>query len=355
MKTRNPLLSTPARARKRGIGHCGALWKGRARTPRGYRIRMAINAQNPPMQYIEHAQARKSPPSGPDTAWVLRLARAVEAEDQAAIWRLMNQHLGNETAQQLLADEVSRVTTVTASGTELTELYLVPVVAPGNSGVIGSAEAWTYANATLQPLISEWFGAGHRIKLLDRIFPMEWIAAWDPADLRRVLALATRALSGPLPVTSHSPIPLPHAAPRLGFIAMTVSAAGRWPCAPPESRNDVRFADIARHTLCMASESTGLTPAHLPAVLTPDRMQYAFTDGVCLWARMLHERVGIVGWHIQPTTVKQDSVNILLHLADELMPVTYIALRLHQIGAAGFQDIVAQLWMCAPNLEQIQF
>lgn len=307
------------------------------------------------MHPTEHATTDGQTPSGPDTAWVRRLALAVEKVDQTAIWGLMNQHLGNEMAQQLLADEVSRSTADTAKGLEVTELYLVPVVAPSNSGVFSSPEVWTYANSTLQGLISDWFGAGHRIKILDRVFPMEWVAAWDPADLRRVLALATQGSSGPLPVASHSQIPLPLAAPRLGFIAMTVSAVGRWPCTPPESRNDVRFAEIARHTLCMASESTGLTPTHLPAVLTPDRMQYAFTDGVCLWVRMLHERIGIVGWHIQPTTVKQDSVNILVHLADEMLPVTYITLRLHQIGAAGFQDIVAQLWMCAPNLDQVHF
>lgn len=318
-------------------------------------MQMAIDALNPPMHPTEHATTARTIPSGPDTAWVRRLALAVESEDQPAIWGLMNQHLGNEIAHQLLADEVSRATADTPKGTEVTELYLVPVVAPSNSGVLGSSEVWTYANPTLQALISDWFGAGHRIKMLDRVFPMEWIAAWDPADLRRVLGLATKTSPGPLPVSSHSQIPLPVAAPRLGFIAMTVSALGRWPCPPPESRNDVRFADIARHTLCMASESTGLTPAHLPAVLTPDRMQYAFTDGACLWVRMLHEQIGIVGWHIQPTTVKQDAVNIVVHVAHELMPVTYITLRLHQIGAAGFQDIVAQLWMCAPNLEQTHF
>lgn len=304
-----------------------------------------------------HANENETPSrttnSGPDAAWLRHLILAVEQENQSEIWSLMDKHIGNEMAQQLLADEVSRASEPTTNGAEHTELYLVPVIAPNNSGVFISRETWEYANDSMKSLIGDWFGQDHRIKVLDRIFPMEWIAAWDPADLRRVLGLARPGTSGPLPVISHSPIGLPHSAPRLGFIAMTVTATGRWPSVPPESRNDVRFADVARHTLCMASEANGLMPVELPAVLTPDRMQFAFTDGACLWVRVLHERIGILGWHVQPTEVKQDSVNILLQLAHNMVPVTYMTIRLHQIGAAGFQEVVAQLGMCAPNMDQI--
>jgi hypothetical protein len=293
--------------------------------------------------------------SGPDAAWLQHLIQAVEQENQTAIWSLMDEHIGNEIAQQLLADEVCRTAAPSQNGTTHTELYLVPVIAPNNCAIFNSREAWDLANLTMQGLIANWFGQYHRIQILDRIFPMEWIAAWDPSDLRRVLGHAKPGSAGPLPVISHALVGLPHSAPRLGFIAMTVTAQGHWPAVPPESRDDVRFADIARHTLCMASEANGVAPIELPAVLTPDRMQYAFADGACLWVRMLHERIGILGWHVQPTAVKQDSVNILLQLAHDQVPVTFITLRLHQIGAAGFQEVVAQLGMCAPNMDQIYF
>lgn len=76
----------------------------------------------------------------PDSAWLNHLALAIQQGDHPAIWGLMEQHIGNDIAHQLLADEVCRAATPSAAGTAHTELYLVPVIAPNDAGVFNSPD-----------------------------------------------------------------------------------------------------------------------------------------------------------------------------------------------------------------------
>ena len=85
--------------------------------------------------------------------------------------------------------------------------------------------------------------------------------------------------------------------------------------------------------------------------LTPDRVQYAVADGLCLWLHLLNEAVPLKGWSASPIASTPDVVRITLQLESTDVPWTQFTIRKHQIGLQGLDAVLQMLTALAPCLD----
>lgn len=141
-------------------------------------------------------------------------------------------------------------------------------------------------------------------------------------------------------------IDLPDDAPRLGFLALVATTHEGWLALPDlDAGQDARFKLVVSSVLQVEAERPVTT-------LTPERVQYAVTDGLCQWLQALHEFVPIEGWMVtlQPST--PDVVRVTLHLADDAVPFTQFTMRKHQLGAFGIAEVIEKLASLAEMMDR---
>ena len=85
--------------------------------------------------------------------------------------------------------------------------------------------------------------------------------------------------------------------------------------------------------------------------MTPDRLQFALTDGLCLWLHMVNHAVSITGWTAAPLAASPDTIKLTLAFQDEQVPFTQFTLRKHQVGLDGLQSVLAMLKEIAPMID----
>jgi hypothetical protein len=108
---------------------------------------------------------------------------------------------------------------------------------------------------------------------------------------------------------------------------------------------DKRLRDVVGFALHHAQHAAA------PTVLTPDRVQFAMVDGVCLWLTELDQTNKILGWSATPIANSADVIKIALRLDSEQVPLTQFTVRKHQIGLRGLNDVLQVLTSLAPVMD----
>lgn len=284
--------------------------------------------------------------------WMTELDRAVSHTDEDAIWRIMDAQAQNEEAHEALANMVSRMAYQYRGIPVYSEIFMMPVMAEPGCSIMGIDAAWKAAGERIKESLGEWFNKGYRVIVFNGIQPMDWVTTWTPAVLRNHLVTMIPN-SGPVrPEFETETVRLPEGAPRLGFVMIGLTRNRAWPELPgADSLRDNRFKDVIRYSLQLSAQTPPGYRVAPPTVLTPERVQYAVTDGISLWINRLHETVGIEGWMILPSRFSRDVVKVTLKLSDKEVVYTQFTLRLHQIGMQGLNEIVAMLSECAQSMD----
>jgi hypothetical protein len=229
---------------------------------------------------------------------------------------------------------------------------MVPIITAHDCNVIGNQSAWAGVRNQVRDSIGSWFNDAARMTLFDDIAPMDWVTTWPPGVLRAHLERLSPYARKTKVVFETQDIALPPSAPRLGFIVIGRSTEKGWRDLPTaNSLMDQRFKEIVKYCFQIQAPSAPGQMAPVPTVLTPERVQFAVTDGISLWLSKLHEAVGIVGWTVMPSLKVRDVVKITLQLQDSSVPYTQFTIRLHQIGSQGLHDVLSILEYLAPLLD----
>lgn len=297
--------------------------------------------QNQPLHPAQPLAGAKSP-----TQWLADLSQAINGDDDPSLWRLLAQHHDPVEAHHNLATEVSRLAYRIADRTRFSEMFLVPVIEPSQGAVVQNKELWRQADYCLGEALNTWLPPKTPKTVFAGVRPYDWIGTWRPSVLRSHLRSAVPGSRNPKLSFLTEDIDLPQEAPRLGFICMVLTSERGWPHLPEaNSLRDNRFKLVTGHAL-RANER-----ALAPTILTPDRLQFAVTDGLCLWLHLLNEAVPIKGWSVMPIASTPDVVKITLQLDSEEVPWTQFTIRKHQIGLQGLDAVLAMLTAIAPSID----
>jgi len=283
--------------------------------------------------------------------WLEQLDKAVSSTDEPAIWRLMDEAQGACNAHEALATMVSRRAYVVHHQNVFCELFLMPVLLQGGD-LLNDRAAWMSIRNPVRDALGVWFNDDGRITLFDDVIPLDWVTCWRPTVWRAHLDHLIPAMGQVKVRFDTAEILLPAAAPRLGFVIIGRRTAKGWRSLPDTKvLMDNRLKDVVRYCLHIHTKSQNASQSVAPIVLTPERIHYSITDGVCLWLTKLHEAVGIEGWTVMPSLTTRDVVKFTLKLHSRQVSHTQFVLRMHQIGEQGLNDVLTILQHVAPMLD----
>lgn len=279
-----------------------------------------------------------SAPTSPATQWQADLDHAIRAGDDHGVWEVMAQHHDQEEAHQKLAMQVARLAYQVSDRVRFSEMFLVPVIAPGEPNLFEDVALWRQASFCIGEALDGWLPARTRKTVFGGIRPYDWIGTWRPSVLRRHLNSTMPGANVKQVQFLSETIQCPDEAPKLGFISMVLTSERGWPQLPQANTlRDNRFKSVVGYAL-QATEKD-----ETPTVLTPDHMQFAVTEGLSLWLRMLHETCPITGWSVLPVAASPDVVKITLVLDHPEVPLCQFTMRKHQIGLIGVNDVLLTL------------
>ena len=286
------------------------------------------------------------PVVGSSIQWLTNLNEAIQAGDDNGLWQLLAQHRDQVEAHHKLATQIARLAYLVGSKPRFSEMFLVPVIEAPTGRVVDDAAAWKHASYCVGEALDSWLPPKVRKTVFAGIRPYDWVGTWRPAILRSHLH---STVPGDLVKTATfltETIDLPDDAPRLGFLCMVLTAERGWPQLPAaDTLRDNRFKAVAGMALQPGEQ------AEAPTVLTPDRMQFAVADGLCLWLHMVHQAVPITGWSATPLEASPDVVKVTLALESESVRYTQFTLRKHQIGLEGVEAVLAMLHSMARTID----
>lgn len=290
-----------------------------------------------------------TPVGGGETMeWRRALDKAIQNTDESEIWRIMRVQSGNEEAQEALATMVSRLAYVSSNQRVYCEVFMMPVIQFGSHQVTQQKKVWMDAKESIAEAIHRWLPKESVATIFEGVLPMDWVTTWTPAVLRSHLKRLVPGSNVSKVQFLTETIDLPEEAPRLGFLTMACARRDLWPEVPcADGARDARLKSVIKFSL-----QTGAEDFERPTVvMTPERVQFAVTDGIVQWLSMLHESVGIVGYSVMPSQNAIDVVKVVLRLKSETTPATQFTLRLHQIGPDGFHDVLSVLSSIAPSID----
>jgi len=284
--------------------------------------------------------------SSPAARWHADLDHAIRVGDDQGVWQVMAQHRDQDEAHHKLATQVARLAYQVADRVRFSELFLVPVISTGGANLFDDAGPWRQASFCIGEALDGWLPPRTRKTVFAGIRPYDWIGTWRPSVLRRHLNSTMPGSNVKQVQFLSETIQCPDQAPKLGFISMVLTSERGWPQLPAaDSLRDNRFKAVVGYALQAAEK------VEPPTVLTPDHMQFAVTDGLCLWLRMLHQGCPIQGWSVLPVPASPDVVKITLLLEHDTVPLCQFTLRKHQIGLTGVNDILITLHELAPMVD----
>lgn len=283
---------------------------------------------------------------GGATQWLAELSHAIQAGDDPGLWRLMSEHADQDEAHHRLATQVARLAYRIGNRPRFCELFLVPVIETGHGSVLGNQNLWRQADICMGEALESWLPSKTHKTVFTGVRPYDWIGTWRPGVLRSHLTSTVPGVRNDKLTFLTEDVVCPAEAPRLGFICMALTSERGWPqLAEVNTLRDSRFKTVVAHALI---DTKNALP---PTVLTPDRVQFAVTDGLCLWLHLLNEAVPILGWMAQPIASTPDVVKITLKLDSEQVPTTQFTIRKHQIGLQGLDAVLAMLTTLAPTID----
>lgn len=278
--------------------------------------------------------------------WLAELSHALQAGDDPGLWRLMSEHEDQAEAHHRLATQVARLAYRMGDRPRFCELFLVPVIETGHGSVLGNQNLWRQADICMGEALDGWLPPKTYKTVFTGVRPYDWIGTWRPGVLRSHLTSTVPGVRHDKLTFVTEDVVCPSDAPRLGFICMALTSERGWPqLSEVNTLRDNRFKTVVSHALTDTKEAVA------PMVLTPDRVQFAVTDGLCLWLHLLNEAVPILGWMAQPVASTPDVVKITMKLDSEQVPMTQFTIRKHQIGLQGLDAVLVMLTTLAPTID----
>lgn len=280
---------------------------------------------------------------------------ALRANDEGAIWHLMDSFQANEQVLATITDSVYRTKVVKDDSQQHCEIFMVPVICDYIQELGPDNPAWPLVAADLNKTLNLSFEPGMGLALFQGVTPFDSVAAYTPSVWQAHLNRATARAEPAFAKYTSEEIALPPNAPKLGFITMAGIRSNRWPdIQPPSFLSHTRSRTIIQHTLAMALPDACNSSDSMPIVIAAQRAQFAITDGINFWISQLHEKVGILGYVVQPSLQAIDVTKITLKLAGRKPFYTQFVIRSHQIGPQGVADVLSMLSALAENLESTE-
>jgi hypothetical protein len=282
--------------------------------------------------------------------WLLELDQAITHGDEARLWHAMANLPDQDAATRELADKMPRLAYQQRGKVRLCELFMVPVLTGGDAPeLFADQRTWKEAANCIMDAVGSWFGrTKSSLTMFPLIRPYDWLGTWKPHVLRSHLIAAMpghRAAAKTEFLTQA--IELPVAAPRLGFITFVATTTGGWVRLPePDALVDERFKLVVSSILHRSPD------VNAPTVLTPERVQFAVADGLCLWLDRLHQGVGITAWTVALHESSPDILRVSLELDDVSLRYTQFLARKHQVGVDGLEQLFSKLAQIAPMLDK---
>ncbi len=283
---------------------------------------------------------------GSSTQWLTELNEAIKCGDDQGLWRLLDQHVDPVEAHHKLATQGARLAYIVGDRPRFSEMFVVPIIEAPGTNLLGDDGLWRQADHCIGETLDSWLPPKTRKTVFAGIRPYDWIGTWRPSVLRCHLHSTVPGGQQKKVTFLTETIECPQAAPRLGFICMVLTGDRGWPQLPPaDALRDNRFKAVVQYALQQGEGEFA------PTVLTPDRLQFALTDGLCLWLHMVNHAVSITGWTAAPLAASPDTIKLTLAFQDEQVPFTQFTLRKHQVGLDGLQSVLAMLKEIAPMID----
>lgn len=278
--------------------------------------------------------------------WQVELDEAIRRNDDAGMWDVVARQADQEEAQGAMATLVSRLAYRISGRPRFSEIFLLPVIQQAGSDLIGNEANWKAASFAVGEALDRWMPAQTFKTVFNGIRPFDWVGTWRPAVLRSHLYRTMPGNDQTKVNTLTEEVLYPDEAPRLGFLCMVLSSDRSWPALPSSSTvADKRLKDVVSYALHHDEHASP------PIVLTPDRVQFAMTDGVCLWLSELDRVCKVRGWSVTPISSTADVIKVTLRLDSQQVPLTQFTIRKHQIGLRGVDDIMHVLASLAPIMD----
>ncbi len=284
--------------------------------------------------------------------WLKMLGEAVTNVDEHSIFRILDEQGHKEEAQEALTNMVGRMAYRHDAKNVFSEIFMMPVITSPGCNAIGHESLWKSIRKEIRYSVGTWFELPGTTTIFDNIVPMDQVTTWQPSVLRAHLQ---RLIPGA--GKTHATFPLvqldlPPDAPRLGFVVIGRSVTSRWPELPAaNAAMDKRLKEVVKFCLQYETKESPVNGYSEPIVLTPERIQFAISDGIAVWLQKMSELVGIDGWVIAPSIHSRDVVKVTLKLKSQSVTYTQFTLKLHQIGLSGMADIFRVLKDIAPMLD----
>lgn len=277
------------------------------------------------------------------------MERAITHGDEASLWRAVSRAPDQDVAMQELAERIPRMVYSHRGRPHLSEMFLAPVLATGVAAQMFSDEAaWRSAANCIEDTCRSWFGrTPARLKLFPFIRPYDWLGTWKPGVIQAHLLATVPGHKLPQTEFATEIIDLPAQAPRLGFLAMVATTTDAWLTLPDvDGQHDSRFKVVVSSALHRSMRDQA------PQALTPERVQFAVTDGLCRWLEELHASVTIESWMVSLQPSSPDVVRVTLRLDDATVPYTQFTVRKHQVGVFGMSELIEKLASLAEMMDE---
>ncbi len=296
---------------------------------------------------MTHTQFASDQERSGSSQWIADLLSALHAGDDHALWQLVDRHHDPAEAHRDLATIAARMAYRIGEKPRFSEVFLLPVIEQPGTAVINEPSLWHEADHCIGEALDAWLAPKTRKTVFRGVRPYDWIGTWRPAVLQCHLH-STIPGSGLEKLNFLTEkIDLPPEAPKLGFVCMVLTCDRGWPQLPPiNTLRDNRFKSVVSFALQRGKGGAA------PTVLTPDRVQCAVPDGICLWLLHLNEALPIKGWMALPLQASSDVVKITVTFDHDTVPQTQFTLRKHQLGPAGLAEVLAMLAALAPTIDR---
>ena len=227
-------------------------------------------------------------------------------------------------------------------------MVLVPLILRGPAAqLVANNDALQPAIGNVRRWLLEWFQHKVDVTLYSAPVGYEEVCTWSPSVMREKLDQLAVKKEPTLPLAENFEFHLPQDAPTLSFFVAAVHQPCDWPQLPPEDAQ----ADCAlQHRIAGALEVTkgGAIGDDDIQVLVPQFASEAIASGLGAWIERLHREFTVQRW--DPQQVSQDLVVLQLELGVDAEKTSPIALRTHQLGLDGLEQVLGQVGAVATGV-----
>jgi hypothetical protein len=185
-----------------------------------------------------------------------------------------------------------------------------------------------------------WVDDPHKVSVVTACTPYSELSRWSPVTQREYLHALAKEPARPSAPWLGPLGCVPENFPQLAFMHGSLSRWNAFPELPPpglraEADWQLRCR-LAAHLAYMSHR-----PVQPHDVLLPSNFAQAVAQGVRMWIAEVLRRQLVDAWQVRPG--ERDLVTLELNPSEGDTPTVMLPLRLHQIGSAGIDLILADL------------